>query len=78
MSQEARIISNLKALVAAKAAREKRRIGYRTIAAETGIGESSVRNWMHSTVTKYHETHILALCKWLDCGLCDLLQIVDK
>lgn len=72
---EARIVSKLRDLVAAKAAREGRRIGYRTIAKEAGISDSAAKNWIRGTATQYRSAQIVALCRWLGCDVGDLLQI---
>ena len=73
--KEAHIVSNLAALVAQKAKQENRKISYRTIVKETGIGLTSVQHWMTSSATQYQQAQIIALCRWLKCDVGDLLKI---
>jgi putative transcriptional regulator len=78
MIEVARIVSRAKQLLEEKEKRESRRISYRKIAEETGISKTSVESWMTSSATQYHEGQIVALCRYFNCEVGDLLQIDDS
>jgi putative transcriptional regulator len=73
--QVARVVSQVKKLLAEKEKREGRRISYRKIAEESGVSLTSVHNWMNSNSTQYHEGQIVALCRYFNCEVGDLLRI---
>ena len=72
-----RIINRLDELLARKGRNEGRRISKRAMAEETGLGEGSLKLWGRNAVQKYDSVYIAAICKYLDCGVGDLLIIVE-
>lgn len=75
MARQDRISSRVGALVEAKERREKRRISYRVLASEVGVNLGTVQAWMTNTVTRFDAPTLLALCRYFDCDISDLIQI---
>jgi DNA-binding Xre family transcriptional regulator len=72
-----RIENRLKELLARKERKEKRKITQQTMAEETGTSLSSVHAWSKNAITRYDADHIAAFCQYLDCGVNDLLVLVE-
>lgn len=70
-----RVISRVKQLLEEKEKREGRRISQRKMEAETGVSRTSLKNWLRGDATKYEEKQLLALCRYFDCEIGDLLKI---
>jgi DNA-binding Xre family transcriptional regulator len=76
--QVARVVSRVKFLLEEKEKREGRRISYRKVVEETGVSLTSIQNWIAGNATQYREEQILALCRYFNCEVGDLLQIDDN
>lgn len=72
-----RIQNRLKELLARKERIEDRKITRRVMAEETGISLSSVQAWANNTVTRYDAEQIATFCQYLDCGVNDLIVLVE-
>ncbi len=79
MRHTATVRSNLPTLIAAKAKLEGRSdpITQTEIVLETRLSPGTVGSWMRGEQTRFDGHVIAALCKYLDCKIEDLLEIVD-
>ncbi len=66
--------SRLKLLVAEREIRERRTIGIRTIAAESGASRSTVERLLNNTMKRVPLDDLAALMTYFDCGVADILQ----
>ena len=72
------IYSTLKQLIAKKEVEERRKISYRTVAAETGLSTGTlVRLCDFTGITKIEAKTIDALCRYFNCEVGDLLKFYD-
>jgi putative transcriptional regulator len=71
----AKIKNRLKILLAEKELREGRRLTYRLVAAETGLSLDTLLGYMTQRVTRYDESTLITLCKYLGCDVGDLLVL---
>lgn len=78
MMQVARVVSQARKLLEEKEKREGRRISYRKMEVETGISYTSISHWMTNNTTQFHEVQIVALCRYFNCDIGDLLKIDDS
>lgn len=70
--------SNLAALVELKAKQlGVERIPNSEIAAETRLALNTVKLYLHGNQDRFEAHAIAALCKYLNCGIEDLLKLVD-
>lgn len=74
----ARIVSRAKQLLIEKEKRESRRISQRKMEAESGVSRTSLKNWLRGDATKYEQQQVLALCRYFNCEVGDLLQIDES
>lgn len=70
--------SNLRVLLAAKEQRDRRTIGIRTIAEESGASRSTVERLLNGTIKRVPLDDLGAICRWLQCGPGDILIMVDR
>lgn len=68
------IINHVPELVKKKKFRYRRRINIRQVERETGLEYSTCARWLKSRVTKADWPVLEAWCKYLDCGVGDLLE----
>lgn len=72
----AKLMSNLEALVANKAARDGRMYKNKEIAEAIGVSESTISRLMNSkNIESTTLRVILHLCVWLECEIADLITI---
>ncbi len=69
--------SRLKVLVAEKELRERRRIGLRVIARETGASLPTIQRLMNNTIKRIPIEDLGALCRWLECEVGDMLYMAE-
>jgi transcriptional regulator with XRE-family HTH domain len=60
-------------LVAQKSRREGRKITQDDIFTETGLGRSTIYEWMANKVTRFDGKVLMAWCDYLNCGISDIL-----
>lgn len=65
--------SRLKVLLAEKELRDKRTLGIRTVADETGASVSTVQRLMNNTMRRVPLDDLARLCRYLDCNVGDIL-----
>ena len=70
--------SNLRVLVAQKEQREKRTIGIRTIAKESGASRSAVERLLNNTIKQVPLDDLTALCLWVPCAPGDVLVMIER
>ncbi len=66
--------SRLKLLVAEREMRDRRTLGIRTIAAESGASRSTVERLLNNTMKRVPLDDLAALMTYFDCGVADILQ----
>ena len=69
--------SHLKAIVALKEARERKRIGIMTIAKGSGASRSTVQRLLNNTIKNVPLEELAKICVYLDCTPGDVLQLED-
>lgn len=69
--------SRLKVLVADKELKERRTIGVRVAARESGASISTVTRLMNDTIKRVPLDDLGRLCRWLDCEVGEVLQMRD-
>lgn len=67
------IINRFGVLVAEKSAKEKRRVSIAEVSRDTGIGQRTLLQWAHNSITRYDAPVIEALCRYFACQVGDLL-----
>jgi DNA-binding Xre family transcriptional regulator len=72
-----RIVSRFSELLAIKARREGRKISKRQVGIETNLPKKTIDRYANNHVTRFDESSVLALCKYLDCNVGDLLVIEE-
>jgi DNA-binding Xre family transcriptional regulator len=73
---ELTVKSRLKQLIAQKEMEIGQRIQQKEIAEATGLDENTISRWMSPKPFQRLETRpVVELCRWLKCGLDDLLYI---
>lgn len=65
--------SRLKVLLAEKELRDKRTLGIRTVADETGASVSTVQRLMNNTMRRVPLDDLARLCRYLECSVGDIL-----
>lgn len=73
-----KVVNRLDELLARKGRKEHRRISKRVMAEETGLSESSLKLWGRNAIQRFDSTHIAVICQYLECGVADLLVIVEE
>jgi DNA-binding Xre family transcriptional regulator len=71
------VVSRLKTLIAEKEIRERRTIGIRTIAEESGASRSTVERMLNNTIKRPPLDDLAALCIYLQCDVGDLLRMEE-
>ena len=69
--------SRLKVMVAEKELRDRRQLGIRTIATESGASISTVQRLMNNTMKRVPLDDLASLCQYLDCDISDILRLED-
>jgi putative transcriptional regulator len=69
--------SNTLVLLAQKAQREQRRLTLKRVADETGISYYTLNAIAHDTIREYPRDALAKLCAYFDCGIGDLLTVVE-
>jgi putative transcriptional regulator len=64
-------------LMTQKQLRENRIIRSAEIIRETGLTRPTVQTWIKGELHRFDEDAIIAFCKYFECGIGDLLEIVD-
>lgn len=67
--------SHFRVLVAQKELREKRRIGIRVIAEETGAARSAVERLLNNTIREVPLEALARICEWVPCSPGDILKL---
>jgi putative transcriptional regulator len=67
--------SYLKALVAEKEIREKRKLPIRRITAESGASRSAIQRLLNDTIKLVPLDDLERLCRWLPCHAGELLRL---
>lgn len=67
--------SHFRVLVAQKELREKRRIGIRVIAEETGAARSAVERLLNNTIKEVPLEALARICEWVPCEPGDILRL---
>jgi DNA-binding Xre family transcriptional regulator len=67
--------SHFRILVAQKELREKRRIGIRVIAEETGAARSAVERLLNNTIREVPLDALARICEWVPCEPGDILKL---
>lgn len=70
----AQIKNRFKILLAQKEAADDRKYTYDDIRKETGISPTTLSNYAQGTVTRFDEPTLVALCKFFDCELAELIE----
>lgn len=70
--------SHLKSIVAVKEARERRRIGIKTIVKETGASRSAVQRLLNNTIKNVPLDDLTKICVFLECTPGDILRLEDQ
>lgn len=65
--------SKLRILVSTKELRDKRKLGIRTIAEETGASVSTVQRLMNDSMRRVPIDDLARLCRYFECGVGDIL-----
>lgn len=74
--ENAVVKNNVGILLAMKAGMGKR-ITHTKVAEETGLHPVTVDNWVANKITQYNASAILAFCKYFNCTIGELLEIVE-
>lgn len=67
--------SHFRILVAQRELREKRRIGIRVIAEETGASRSAIERLLNNTIKQVPLDDLAMICAWLGCEPGDILRL---
>ena len=70
--------NRLRALVAQRADRERRRITLKEVSERTGVSRYTVHAMANYTLREYPGDALDALCAYLECGIGDLLVVERK
>jgi putative transcriptional regulator len=70
-----RVVNRLTVLMAEKQIKENRLINVATVARDTGLSRLTIASWVKGDVRRFDEDVIVALCKYFDCDLCDLIKL---
>jgi putative transcriptional regulator len=70
--------SNLRVLIAAKEQRDRRTLGIRTIAKESGASRSTVERLLNNTMKQVPLDDLGAICRWVPCAPGDVLVMVER
>ena len=73
-----RLVSRFKVLLAEKEMRERRTISLREVVRETGVPISTVQGLANNTLREIPAEGVVALCRYLDCAVGDLLQLGER
>jgi DNA-binding Xre family transcriptional regulator len=68
---------NLAALVARKGEREGEKITIAQLSRDTGVALNTVKKYLRNELQQYDERVIGAFCKYLNCTIGDLLELVE-
>lgn len=68
------IRNRFKILLAQKEAVEGRKYTYDDIRQITGVSPTTLSNYAQGTVTRFDEPTLVALCKFFDCELAELIE----
>lgn len=68
------VVNRFGVLLAEKARKEKRRISIAEVSRDTGIGQRTLLQWAHDSITRYDAAVIEALCRYFNCEVGDLIQ----
>ena len=71
------IYNRVKILIAEKEFREKRKLTYRTIAAETGLTVSTLTAYITQKATRFDGPTLETLCQYFNCQPGDILTFTD-
>lgn len=69
--------SYLRVLIAEKELRERRKLGIRTITAESGASRSAVQRLLNNSIKLVPLDDLARLCVWLPCEVGQLLRLED-
>lgn len=69
--------NRLPILLAEKKFNENKKISLREVASESGVSLSVITSYMNGSVTRFDGDTIAKLCTYLNCGIEDLLVIVE-
>ncbi len=69
--------SRLKIVVAEKELRDRRQLGIRTIAEESGASISTVQRLLNNTMKRVPLDDLARLCSYLECDISDVLRLDD-
>lgn len=69
--------SHLRVLIAEKELRERRKLGIRTITAESGASRSAVQRLLNNSIKLVPLDDLALLCTWIPCGVGELLRLED-
>jgi putative transcriptional regulator len=69
--------SFLRVVIAEKERRERRTFGIRTIAEDSGASRSTVERLMSDTMKRVPLDDLSAICRWVPCGVEDILRLVE-
>ncbi len=69
--------SRLNVVIAEKELRDRRRLGIRTIAEESGASVSTVQRLLNDTMKRVPLEELSALCRWVPCDVSDILRMEE-
>lgn len=69
-----KIRNRFNVLLAAKETKDGRSYSYEDIREATGISPTTLSSYKRGKVTRFDEVTLVALCKWLDCELSELIE----
>lgn len=70
--------SHLRVLVAEKELKERRKLGIRTITAESGASRSAVQRLLNDSIKLVPLDDLARLCVWLPCEVGELLRLEEE
>ena len=70
--------SNLRVLIAEKEQRDRRTLGIRVIAKESGASRSAVERLLNNTIKQVPLDDLTMLCRWIPCEPGDILKMVER
>jgi DNA-binding Xre family transcriptional regulator len=71
----AQVKTRILELMAKKQIEEKRLITAMVLVEETGLAKPTVYKWINDDVTRFDDTSLVALCRYFQCEIADLLYI---
>lgn len=71
------IVSRLKILILKWQAINEQRLTYEDLAEKTGVTDKTLRRWANNTVTTYAAHVLVALCRFFDVTVGDVLVFVN-